>query len=122
MLMSAAKRRKTDYLFLRPGSRNWHIRLQTPGKRTEYSLRTPDRVQAELLALPLIAEHKGALLAARPRVETTWHHKLAPGLHVSPDGGHIAASERELTYYDSAGASCGLSRTACNQFSLSAAR
>jgi integrase len=96
-------RRKTDYLFLRPGSRNWHIRLQTPGKRTEHSLGTPDRVQAELLALPLIAEHKGALLASRPRVETTWHHKLAPGLHVSPDGGHIAATERELTYYDSTG-------------------
>ena len=104
MLMSAAMRRKTDYLFLRPGSRNWHIRLQTPDKRTEHSLATPDRVQAELLALPLIAEHKGALLAARPRVETTWHHKLAPGLHVGPDGGHIAATERELTYYDSVGA------------------
>jgi len=43
-------------------------------------------------------------LAARPRVETTWHHKLAPGLHVGPDGGHIAATERELTYYDSVGA------------------
>jgi hypothetical protein len=50
-------RRKTDYLFLRPGPRNWHIRLQTPGKRTEKSLGTSDRVQAELLALPLIAEH-----------------------------------------------------------------
>jgi hypothetical protein len=47
---------------------------------------------------------RGALLAARPRVETTRHHKLAPGLHVSPDGGHIAATERELTHYDSAGA------------------
>ena len=43
--------RKTDYLFQRPDSRMWHIRLQ--GKpRQEYSLRTPDRVQAEILALP----------------------------------------------------------------------
>jgi integrase len=97
-------RRKTDYMFLRPGSRNWHIKLQSPTGRIEKSLGTPDRVQAEILALPLIAEHKAALLAARPRVETTWHHKLAPGLHVSPDGGHIAATERELTHYDSAGA------------------
>ena len=74
-------RRKTDYLFLRPGSRNWHIRLQTPGKRTEHSLGTPDRVQAELLALPLIAEHKGALLAARPHLEA-WDRKLEPGLSI----------------------------------------
>ena len=50
--------RKIDYLFLRPGSRNWHIKLQSPTGRTEKSLKTPDRVQAELLALPLIAEHK----------------------------------------------------------------
>ena len=97
-------RGKTGYLFQRPGSRNWHIKLQSPTKRIEKSLRTPDRVQAEILALPMIAEHKAALLAGRPRVETTWHHTLAPGLHVSPDGGHIAATERELTYYDSTGA------------------
>ena len=97
-------RRKTDYMFLRPGSRNWHIKLQSPTGRIEKSLGTPDRVQAEILALPMIAEHKAALLAARPRVETTWHHTLAPGLHVSPDGGHIAATERELNYYDSTGA------------------
>jgi integrase len=97
-------RRKTDYMFLRPGSRNWHIKLQSPTGRIEKSLGTPDRVHAEILALPMIAEHKAALLAARPRVETTWQHKLAPGLHVSPDGGHIAATERELTHYDSAGA------------------
>jgi len=85
MLIYAAMRRKTDYMFLRPGSRNWHIKLQSPTGRTEKSLGTPDRVRAEVLALPMIAEHKAALLAARPRVETTWHHKLAPGLHVSPD-------------------------------------
>src|SRR5271170_5430543 len=104
MLIYAAMRRKTDYMFLRPGSRNWHIKLQSPTGRIEKSLCTPDRVQAEILALPMIAEHKAALLAARPRVETTSHHKLAPGLHVSPGGGHIAATDRELTRYDSAGA------------------
>ena len=102
MLMSAAMRRKTDYLFLRPGSRNWHIRLQTPGKRTEHSLGTPDRVQAELLALPLIAEHKGALLAARPHL--VWDRKLEPGEHPGPDGGKIVANERELIYLNHNGA------------------
>lgn len=38
--MSAAMRRKTDYLFLRPESRNWHVKLQSPGERIEKSLGT----------------------------------------------------------------------------------
>jgi integrase len=97
-------RRKTDYLFLRPGSRNWHIRLQAPGKRTEKSLGTPDRVQAELLALPLIAEHKAALLAARPRLEAAWVPKYPPGLHVGPDGERLFATEREVHHLDADGA------------------
>ena len=63
-------RRKTDYLFQRPGSRNWHIKLQSPTGRVEKSLRTPDRVQAEILALPMVAEHKAALLAVRPRTRS----------------------------------------------------
>jgi integrase len=79
--------RKIDYLFLRPGSRNWHIKLQSPTGRTEKSLKTPDRVQAELLALPLIAEHKAELLKARPRIEWIWHHQYGPGReHIDPDG------------------------------------
>jgi integrase len=97
-------RRKTDYLFLRPGSRNWHIRLQTPGKRTEKSLGTSDRVQAELLALPLIAEHKAALLTARPRLESAWVPQYQPGLQVGPDGGRLFATERELHHLDAGGA------------------
>jgi len=51
----------------------------------------------------LIREHKTRLLAKRPRVERIWTTKLEPGLHVNPDGGHIAASERELTHYNAAG-------------------
>ena len=97
-------RRKTDYLFLRPGPRNWHIRLQTPGKRTEKSLGTSDRVQAELLALPLIAEHKAALLTARPRLEPAWVPQYQPGLQVGPDGGRLFATERELHHLDAGGA------------------
>jgi integrase len=97
-------RRKTDYLFLRPGSQNWHIKLQSPTGRVEKSLRTPDRRQAEVLALPLIAEHRAALLAARPRLEPSWHHEYEPGReHIGPDGGRIIATERELIYLDANG-------------------
>ena len=92
-------RRKTDYLFQRPGSRNWHIKLQSPTGRVEKSLRTPDRVQAEILALPMVAEHKAALLAVRPRLEATWQHEYEPGReHVGPDGERIIATDRELIY------------------------
>jgi integrase len=97
-------RRKTDYLFLRPGSQNWHIKLQSPTGRVEKSLRTSDRQRAEILALPMIAEHKAALLAARPRLEPTWVPKYQPGLHVGPDGGQLFATERELHHLDANGA------------------
>jgi integrase len=104
--------RRTDYLFLRPGSRNWHIKLQSPTGRIEQSLRTPDRVQAEILALPMIAEHKAKLLEARPRFETTWQHKYEPGReHVDPDGERIIATDRELLYLNHNGA---ITKTAPN--------
>jgi integrase len=97
-------RRKTDYLFLRPGSQNWHVKLQSPGHRVEKSLGTPDRRQAELLALPMIAEHKAKLLEARPRLEITWQHQYEPGReHVGPDGRRIIAMERELIHLDANG-------------------
>ena len=96
--------RRTDYLFLRPGSRNWHVKLQSPTGRVERSLGTPDRVQAEILALPMIAEHKVKLLEARPRLETTWQHKYEPGReHTSPDGERIIAADSELIHLDSEG-------------------
>ena len=61
--------RRRDYIFQRPGSSNWYIKLRSPGeKRKEISLGTPDRAQAEILALPMVAEHKKALLANRPRL------------------------------------------------------
>jgi integrase len=61
-------------------------------------------VEAELLALPLIAEHKAALLVARPRLEPSWHHEYEPGReHVAPDGGRIIATERELIHLDANG-------------------
>jgi integrase len=93
------RERKISYLFLRPDSVNWHIRFRYPDRTVEKSLRTPDRRQAEVLALPLIAQHKAALLAAKPRLETFWQHKLEPGRkHVAPEGGEIIATDRELLH------------------------
>jgi integrase len=99
-------KRKVDYLIQRPGSLNWNIRLQYPGGKTvEKSLGTPDRRQAEILALPLVAKHKARLLAARHRPESYWRHEYEPGReHAGPDGGKIIATERELIYVDRDGA------------------
>ena len=60
------RKRKISYLFLRPDSQNWHVRLQSPGGRIEKSLGTPDRAQAEILSLPYIQQHKMRLLEAKP--------------------------------------------------------
>jgi hypothetical protein len=88
---------KTDFIFQRPGSENWWIKLRSGGQRIEKSLGTPVRAHAEIMALPMIAEHKAKLLEARPRLETTWTHLLEPGReHVAPDGGRILATDREL--------------------------
>ena len=56
-----------------------------------------------MIALPQIAHHKAALLASRPRIEPTWRHDYAPGLHEGTNGERIAATERELTFYSAAG-------------------
>jgi integrase len=103
-------RTATNYLFQRGSV--WWIKLRSPGeKRIEKSLRTTDKRQAELIALPMIAEHKAKLLAARPRLETAWVSEYEPGLHDGPNGERIAATERELSFYDAAGK---LLRTAPN--------
>ena len=73
------------------------------GRSVEKSLKTTDRAQAEILALPMIAQHKARLLAARLRLETSWKPQYEPGLHVGPDGGRIFATERELHHLDAEG-------------------
>jgi len=98
--------RKIDYLFLRNGSRNWHIKLQSAGgERSEKSLGTSDRAQAEILAFPYIEEHKMRLLEARPGVQVSWRHRFAPGQeHITPDGERIVADDRELIFLNHNGA------------------
>jgi integrase len=97
--------RQRDWILQFPNSKNWFVRLRDEnGKRFVQSLGTSDREQAVILALPKVAEHKKRLLAARPKIEVAWQSRLEPGLHVGPDGGHIAATERELAFYNHNGA------------------
>ena len=105
MLLKAVMARKAKYLFQRPGSSNWWVKLQSPGQRVEKSLRTSDRKEAEILALPMIAHHKAALLAAKPRLEAAWRYEYEPSadLQTSPDGERVLASMTELKFYSSDG-------------------
>jgi integrase len=101
MATASARARHGGYLFQRAGSSNWYVKLRTPGeKRKEVSLGTPDKLQAEIAAAPLVADHKAKLLAARPRLEASWAHRLEPGReHAAPDGGgKIVATDRELIH------------------------
>ena len=94
-----ATKTKTDWLMQFPGSENWFVRLRDEnGRRCVRSLGTRDREQAVILSLPLIAEHKERLRAARPHLEAGW--VLEPGReHAAPDGnGKIIATDRELIY------------------------
>ena len=106
--------RKVDYLFLRKGSRNWHLKFQYPGelaqrtgqKRIEISLGTPNRAEAEIIALPFIREHKLKLLQAWPDlgIKSEWHYQFEPGReHIGPDGERIIATDKELIYLDAQG-------------------
>jgi integrase len=98
------KRTKNDYIFEHPQSKNLFIRLRnSDGRRYVQSLGTTDRAQAEIIALPLIAQHKQRLLDARPKVVPTWEREYEPGLHVGLNGERIFATERELHYLDEEG-------------------
>ena len=98
-----ARARHGSYLFRRDASTNWWVRLRSGNQRLEKSLCTSDRREAEIIAAPMIAEHKAALLAARPRLEMT-PYTLDPGEHIGPNGERVIATTRELIYLDTAGA------------------
>jgi integrase len=114
-------KRKRDYLFKRPNSQHWRVRFQMGGRSVEKSLGTPDRAHAEIIALPLIAEHKAKLLEARPRVERSWQPQYEPGReHVGPDGSRIIATERELFHLDATGRIIGKTDNGLVAFQLAA--
>ena len=96
--MAKTRLRHGSYLFQRGSI--WWIRLRSPAGRTERSLRTADKKEAELAALPLIAAHKAALLAAKPRVESVWTREFEPGLHVGLNGEKIYATHDQLHFLD----------------------
>lgn len=105
-----ARARHGSYLFRRDGSTNWWIRLRSGNQRIEKSLRTSDRREAEILAAPMVAEHKAALLAARPRLEIK-PYTFDPGEYTGLNGERIIATTREVIYLDAAG---GLIKTEAN--------
>jgi integrase len=101
-----------EYLFQRKPSPNWSIRLQTPGgKAFEKSLGTPDKREAEVIALQRyskeIEAHKTVLLAARPRLQTAWQpdprYTPRPQPYPGENGELITATERELIFYSADG-------------------
>ncbi|MGC1353087.1 MAG: hypothetical protein WA858_25435, partial [Xanthobacteraceae bacterium] len=92
-----------SYIFQRSGSENFYVKLRSPLGRVEKSLGTPHRREAEIAALPLIRDHKAALLAARPRVETTFEREYDPGLHTGLNGERIFATATDLHYLDEQG-------------------
>ncbi|MBO1021444.1 tyrosine-type recombinase/integrase [Methylobacterium sp. SD274] len=94
-------RRKADYLFKRPGSDNWWLRLQYPSvmarRPLQKSLRTQDRYEAEIRALPMIQAHKLDVYEAKnKRAETfklTARRKWPLGESVLADGTRIISTE-----------------------------
>ena len=81
-----------------------YIRLRnSDGRRYVQSLGTTDRREAEIAALPLIAQHKQRLLDARPKVVPTWMREYEPGLHTGLNGERIFATATELHYLDEQG-------------------
>jgi hypothetical protein len=103
---------RTGYLFQRPGCQNWHIKLQYTGalaekmgrKKVEKSLGTPDRAEAEILAMPLIEQHKRVLLEqqrAQDFPTVGLQRRYEPGReHQGPAGERIIATEADLIYLD----------------------
>jgi integrase len=98
-MASAERARHGSYIFQRPGSSNWYVQLRSPDGRKVVSLKTADKLQAQIDAAPMIAEHKAKLLAARPRFDAVWKHAMEPGReHAGSDGGKIVATDKELIH------------------------
>ena len=107
--------RHGSYLFQRPGSSNWYVRLRSPDKTIVKSLRTANRTKAEMKRVRRSRRTKRSL-AARPRMEQTWQHKLEPGRD-TPRQMAAEFSPRTKSFSTSATTArlYGLSRTAAQR-------
>jgi hypothetical protein len=88
----------TGHIFFGAGTSG----IRSGGQRVDKSLRTDDRRQAEILALPLVAEHKKRLFENRPRLVMR-PYTLPPGEY-TVEGERVIATEREIIYFKSDGA------------------
>jgi hypothetical protein len=94
------------YLFQRKEGGNWYVRLQPPGQKlVERSLGTSDQKAAEIATADLIKQHEAFMYQRRQArvasvVHGPWAHEYAPGLHTLLDGGHVMATETDLTFSD----------------------
>lgn len=99
------------YLYKRPGSQNWWIRFQYTGvlrqkigvAQRQISLGTPDRHEAEILALEHVKKHKNLLFLARQsrKIRTRGDEpEYAVGEHTTPDGGRAIASPTHVLFFD----------------------
>ncbi len=102
-------RRQRDYLHQRPGSSIWRLRLQIAGESDRViSLRTTDRIEAEILAMPLILEHKKRLWAranqrARRYMLVESSPRMQPGDYPQPDGSRIHCTGNTILIFDAGG-------------------
>ncbi|SFE10254.1 hypothetical protein [Methylobacterium sp. 13MFTsu3.1M2] len=108
-------RRATSYLYLR--GTTWWLKIQTPGQAAiRRSLRTSDRLQAEVKALPEIQRHKQALLMLRsfqasetvpdPRYDPASGQafRFEPGEDVvHADGSRTRATRDHVVHFDADG-------------------
>lgn len=94
------------YLYRRKEGGNYYVRLQPTGQKlVERSLGTSDLKAAEIAAADLIKQHKAFMYQRRQVrvarvVHGPWAHEYAPGLHTLPNGGHVMATETDLTFSD----------------------
>jgi integrase len=97
------------YLYKRPESANWWIRLKAadPAHRVNRSLGTPDKREAELRAIPYLTAHR-EYMAQKPRfVPCGWIQSYPLGLHTLPNGRRFMATAREIFELDDSGAVVG---------------
>ena len=105
MARAATRAHHGTFIYQRPGkSPFWYVKLRHAGKRVEVSLRTTDKREAQIAALPLIQGHREALLAARPTFTTVWVHQLAPGREHVVHGARVIATDKELIFVGPDGA------------------